>query len=68
LVKKEAQFLQELVSWNPREDLLLLKQARSLARQRTVVKRPVHAECLGQNPASFSLRGKTIRFDIYLSR
>lgn len=66
-VKKEAQFLQELVPYKPTEDARLLEQARALARQRTVVKRPLAAEFLGQQQASFSLKGKTIRFDIYLS-
>lgn len=66
LVKKEAQFLQELVPETPNEDILLLQQARDLALYRTVVKRPVHAAFLGESEPSFSLSGKTIRFDIYL--
>ncbi|MFZ9889191.1 MAG: class I SAM-dependent methyltransferase [Myxococcota bacterium] len=68
LVRKEMQLLQRLSSHpDDTERDALFAQAMSCARGRVVVKRPRTAPPLAPG-VSFSLEGKTTRFDVYLTR
>jgi 16S rRNA (guanine1516-N2)-methyltransferase len=65
LVKKEMQVLQQIIG--PDNDALALIQlAITRAKQRVVVKWPQKAKSL--LPATCSIEGKTVRFDIYCAR
>jgi 16S rRNA (guanine1516-N2)-methyltransferase len=63
-VKKEMQALHCVVGDND-DATLLLDSALSKARYRVVIKRPSHAEYLGNKKPSYSLEGKSTRFDIF---
>ncbi|MDO6747132.1 class I SAM-dependent methyltransferase [Gilvimarinus sp. 1_MG-2023] len=63
-VKKEMQAFHTLVGGDQDADELL-QQALGLARYRVVVKRPRKAPNLADTPPSYTLEGKTSRFDIY---
>jgi len=66
-VKKEMQLLQKLIG--PDEDSdKLLTLAKSKARYRVVVKRPIHAKFLSDQKPSYSLKGKSTRYDIYSNK
>jgi len=47
------------------EDATLLAAARAHASRRVVVKRPLRGEPLGKLAPSGSLRGRTVRYDLY---
>jgi 16S rRNA (guanine1516-N2)-methyltransferase len=64
-VKKEMQLLQELLGADP-DAGELLDVARAVARQRVVVKRPLHARPLA--PADASFASARARWDAYLQR
>lgn len=64
LVKKEMQIFQEIIDQDEQTDTLFLT-ALACAQKRVVVKRPRLAECLLHKPPSFSITGKTSRFDVY---
>lgn len=64
-VKKEMHVFHQLVGTDPDADLLL-KQARACARKRVVVKRPRIAPQLADTKPSYTLEGKSNRYDIYL--
>lgn len=64
-VKKEMVILQDLVG-NDEDAADLLKLALSCANNRVVVKRPRLAAPLADLKPSFSLTGKSSRFDIYM--
>jgi 16S rRNA (guanine1516-N2)-methyltransferase len=66
LVKKELQLLQLLAEIDQAPEQLLTA-ALQVAEQRVVVKRPIKAPVLTEHSPSYSLSGKTIRFDVYLS-
>ena len=66
-VKKEAQFLQALTAKDNDQDSLL-PFALQWAKERVVVKRPLHAPPLAAHLPSFTLKSKTVRFDVYLKR
>ncbi len=67
LVKKEMQFFQDIIGDDHDADLLL-KTALACATKRVVVKRPRLAPLLIETPAPhFQLKGKSIRFDVYLT-
>lgn len=65
LVKKDMAMLQQLL---PKEDNYeaLLECALISATERVIVKRPRLAPINAQHPPSYTLSGKTSRFDIYL--
>ncbi|MBU0500205.1 MAG: class I SAM-dependent methyltransferase [Gammaproteobacteria bacterium] len=65
LVKKEMRLFRELVGEDG-DAAELLRIALTHARQRVVVKRPRLAEALTGPRPSFSLEGKTTRYDIYV--
>lgn len=64
LVKKEMQCLQNFIHDSDADQLL--SQAKTCAKSRIVVKRPIHAEPLLGALPDFSLKGKSSRFDIYM--
>lgn len=64
LVKKNMQFFHKLTDNSNNEKLFEL--AIKKAVKRTVIKRALHGEYLVNKKPSFQIRGKTIRFDVYL--
>ncbi len=65
-VKKEMQLLQALMPTRPDADAAqTLAQLRAHVERRVVVKRPLQAPPLGPDPPHGSVRGKSVRFDIY---
>ena len=62
-VKKEMQIFHQLVGLDDGGELLAA--ALGKARYRVVVKRPAHAPVLNGLEPGYSLKGKSIRFDIY---
>jgi len=66
-VKKEMQVFHLLVG-ESHDDAELLDAARTVAKYRVVVKRPINAPLLADQRCSFELRGKTIRYDVYTNR
>jgi len=67
LAKKEMRLFQQLLHGEADDAAALLQSARARARLRVVVKRPLRAECLGGVEASYTLAGKAVRFDVYVS-
>jgi 16S rRNA (guanine1516-N2)-methyltransferase len=67
LVKKEMRIFQDIISEED-DTALLLTTALSCAKKRVVVKRPRLAEAIKGPSPSFSLKGSSSRFDIYLIR
>lgn len=65
LVKKEMQILQKLIGYENDTDHLFAT-ALKVAGKRVVVKRPKIAPPLTGSTPSFSLSGKTTRFDVYM--
>ena len=61
--KKEIQLLQSITQNVEMESLFALSLKK--AKQRIVVKRPLHSEFLNNLKPDFQFKGKTIRFDIY---
>ncbi|MDC0173200.1 class I SAM-dependent methyltransferase [Gammaproteobacteria bacterium] len=66
-VKKEMQAFQNIVGGDDDADALL-KLAIDSARYRVVVKRSTNAEFLADLPPTYSLTGKSTRFDIFALR
>jgi 16S rRNA (guanine1516-N2)-methyltransferase len=63
-VKKEMQAFHAIVGTDPDADNLLA-DALAVARYRVVVKRPAGAGFLAETKPSYSLEGKSTRYDIY---
>jgi 16S rRNA (guanine1516-N2)-methyltransferase len=66
LVKKELRMLQLLAGIDSSSEQLLVAAMR-IAGKRVVVKRPIKAPFFADRPPSHSLKGKTVRFDVYMS-
>jgi 16S rRNA (guanine1516-N2)-methyltransferase len=66
LVKKEMRILKLLVGGDEDSEELF-NLATQIAQKRVVVKRPIHAHALTHKKPSIVYRGKTCRFDVYLS-
>jgi 16S rRNA (guanine1516-N2)-methyltransferase len=66
-VKKEMQVFHQLVGTDPDADQLL-ELARACAKKRVVVKRPRIAPELAAARPSYTLTGKSNRYDIYVAR
>lgn len=66
-VKKKLQILQLLLIGRENDADPLLDAALRTARKRVVVKRPATAPPLGGALPSHSFRGRTVRFDVYLT-
>ena len=64
LVKKEMRLFRPLVG-DDDDAPQLLEAALALATHRVVVKRPRKAPCIEGRPPSYTLEGKSSRFDIY---
>ncbi|MCG8670382.1 MAG: class I SAM-dependent methyltransferase [Pseudomonadales bacterium] len=64
LVKKEMQIFRDIVGLDSDSDELLLT-AKQIARDRVVVKRASKAEYLANIKPTYSLTGRSSRFDIY---
>jgi len=65
LVKKDMQILQHLLG-KDENAVLLLKTAIKYAAKRVVVKRPIHAETVGEIKPSTSISSKKTRYDVYI--
>lgn len=63
-VKKDLQLLQRIQFKAGNHDELL-RAARSVHPQKVVVKRPLKGGFIAGEPPSYSLKGRTVRFDIY---
>ncbi|WP_019024624.1 MULTISPECIES: class I SAM-dependent methyltransferase [unclassified Thioalkalivibrio] len=65
-VKKDMQLTQALMEGDPDpEPETTLQRLREAATRRVVVKRPLHAPALGPDTPQGSVRGKSVRFDVY---
>ncbi|MCG8382520.1 MAG: class I SAM-dependent methyltransferase [Gammaproteobacteria bacterium] len=67
LVKKDMQILQALLG-ETTDQTHLLNLARAVATERVVVKRPTKALPLAKKTPTFSINGKTIRYDVYVQK
>lgn len=72
LVKKEMRLFQQLLHSADTNSAIedyteLLRSARACAKLRVVVKRPRKAEVLAGQSPDYSLEGKAVRFDVYIS-
>jgi 16S rRNA (guanine1516-N2)-methyltransferase len=65
LVKKDMQILQHLLGKDENAEALL-KTALKCAGKRVVVKRPIHAETVGDIKPDTSISSKKTRYDVYL--
>lgn len=65
LVKQELRLLQ-LIDRKNTDPSQLLRTALNVHARKVVVKRPLKGPCLVAAPPAYSLRGKTIRFDVYV--
>ena len=66
-VKKEMQALHQIVG-EDEDAAAVLEKALDKAIYRVVVKRPAHAEYLGMIKPSYSLQGKSTRYDIFTNQ
>jgi len=66
LVKKDMQILQRLLGKNENNEALL-QTALKYAKQRVVVKRPIHAPYLSEKKPGTSIHSKKTRYDIYIT-
>lgn len=64
-VKKEMRFFHDVVGDDADSDQLL-EIALQRAIERIIVKRPLRADTLNTRAPDFQIRGKTIRYDVYL--
>ncbi|RVU82789.1 16S rRNA methyltransferase [Leucothrix sargassi] len=64
-VKKEMRFFHDVVG-DDNDSPELLDIALQRAVERIIVKRPLRAETLNDRKPDFDIRGKTIRYDVYL--
>jgi len=64
-VKKEMRFFHDVVG-DDADGAALLELALTRAIERIIVKRPLRAETLNERKPDFQIRGKTIRYDVYL--
>ena len=65
LVKKEMRFFHDIVG-KDEDSAELLEVALTRAIERVIVKRPVKAEALNARKPDFIIKGKTVRYDVYL--
>ena len=65
LVKKEMQMLQKLIGYEDDTEPLFTT-ALAVAAKRVVVKRPKTSPSLAHHKPSYTLSGKTTRFDVYM--
>ena len=65
LVKKEMRFFHDIVG-KDEDSAELLEVALTRAIERVIVKRPAKAETLNARKPDFEIKGKTVRYDVYL--
>ena len=65
-VKKTMQYFQEIVFYDNEQEEKLLDLSLQKAQKRVVVKRPKLAPFLAQKFPTHQIKGKTIRYDVYL--
>ena len=65
LVKKEMRFFHDIVG-KDEDSAELLETALTRSVERVIVKRPLRAETLNSRKVDFEIRGKTVRYDVYL--
>lgn len=65
-IKKEMAFMQELLG-TCRDQEILFSTAMACAKKRVVVKRPKHAGNISEKAPNFCYRGRSSRFDVYLT-
>lgn len=66
LVKKAMRFFHDIVG-DDDDAASLLPLARARAKHRVVVKRPLHAPFLADVSPTYQLKGKAMRYDIYVN-
>lgn len=66
-VKKEMQALHQIVGEDD-DASVILEKALNKAIYRVVVKRPAHSDYLGKQKPSYSLEGKSTRYDIFANQ
>lgn len=67
-VKKEMQILHQLLSEDEGNEETLFDSCWSAASARLVVKRPIKAPMFAQREPHHQIRGKTVRYDVYVKR
>ena len=65
LVKKEMRFFHDIVG-KDEDSSALLEIALNRAVERIIVKRPIKSKTLNSRKPDFVIRGKTVRYDVYL--
>ena len=68
LAKKDMRLFQQLLGHGGDDEASLLDAAREAAKYRVVVKRPIKGACLAGEKPSFSIKGRSTRFDVYTNR
>jgi 16S rRNA (guanine1516-N2)-methyltransferase len=63
---KQGLRLLQLLNQKTEQPEQLLRAALSLQAKKVVVKRPLKGPFLAGRPPSYSLKGKAVRFDVYL--
>jgi len=66
LVKKDMQILHKLIGYNNKNDEIL-EAALEYAKQRVVVKRPIHADPINDIKPAVNISSKKTRYDIYIT-
>jgi 16S rRNA (guanine1516-N2)-methyltransferase len=66
LVRKAMRFFHDIVG-DDDDGAALLPVARLHAKHRVVVKRPLHAPFLADATPTYQLKGKAMRYDIYVN-
>lgn len=66
-VKKAMQYFHDIVGCDHEQEKALLELALKKAIKRVVVKRPKLAPLLDNREPDYQVRGKTVRYDIYLA-
>lgn len=70
LAKKDMRLFQRLLGHSERtlDEAVLLSVARETAIYRVVVKRPIKGQFLAGQKPSFSIKGRSTRFDVYTNK
>ncbi len=66
-VKKAMQYFHDIVGFDHEQEDDLLALAREKAGKRVVVKRPKLAPLLADKKPGFQLKGKSVRYDVYVN-
>lgn len=66
-VKKAMQYFHDIVGFEHEQEDELLQLAREKATKRVVIKRPKLAPYLAEKKPSYQLKGKSVRYDVYVN-